>query len=404
MTAMDDPLIAWRDRFPILGRTNYLINNSLGAMPAEVDGRMHAYADIWATRGVRAWAEAWWTLPIEVGDRVAPLLGAPPGSVSMHTNVTLATAVFLSCLRPEDHPRRTRVVTTELQFPSIQYVVDQWCHQHDLDLHVVPVAPHGLGSDPEQLLEAIDGSTLAVSVSQVEFKSAWINDAPAIAKRCREVGALLLLDSFQATGTVPVDVAAWGVDACVGGCLKWLCGGPGNVYLYVDPELGRRLEPRLTGWMAHPAPFAFEPLPMRRREGAWRFLNGTPQIPCLYAAVPGLEIHAQVGIPAIRDKSRRQTKLLYEGARARGWRVNAPEEPDRRGGTVAVDVPHGELVAKELLARDVVIDYRPGAGIRIAPHFYNSDEECTAALDQIAEILETKAYEKHSSVAGAMPT
>jgi len=401
---MEDPLLGWRDRFPILARSNYLINNSLGAMPAEVEQRMHAYADTWATRGVRAWAETWWTLPIEVGDLVAPLLGAPAGSVSMHTNVSLATAVFLSSLRPEHAARRTRVVTTALQFPSIQYVVDQWCQQHDLDLEVVPAAPHGLGCDPQQLLDAIDTSTIAVSVSQVEFKSAWINDAPAIAKRCREVGALLLLDSFQATGTVPVDVTAWGVDACVGGCLKWLCGGPGNVYLYVDPELSGRVEPRLTGWMSHPAPFAFEPLPMRRREGAWRWLNGTPQIPCLYAAVPGLEIHADIGVPAIRAKSMRQTHLLYEGARARGWSVNAPEDPARRGGTVAIDVPHGELVAKELLARDVVIDYRPGAGIRIAPHFYNSDDECTAALDQIDEILETKAYEKHSSVAGAMPT
>ena len=196
----------------------------------------------------------------------------------------------------------------------------------------------------------------------------------------------------------------WGVDAAVGGCLKFLCGGPGNVFFYVDPELAPTLEPRLTGWMAHPSPFAFEPPPTRLRDGAWRFLNGTPQIPCLYAASPGLKIHNEIGIDRIREKSQAMTAYLYESAHERGWRPNAPEDPERRGGTVAVDVPHGELVAKELLERDVVIDFRPGAGIRIAPHFYNKKEECEHALSQIAEILETKAYEKHGSVAGATPT
>jgi kynureninase len=156
--------------------------------------------------------------------------------------------------------------------------------------------------------------------------------------------------------------------------------------------------------MAHPQPFAFEPPPMRWRDDPYRFLNGTPPIACHYAAEPGLRIHNEIGIAKIREKSKRLTKLLGEGARGRGWRVHASEDPERRGGTVAVDVPHGELVAKELLLRDIVIDYRPGAGIRIAPHFYNSEEECRRALDEIDEILKTKAYAKHASVKGAMPT
>jgi kynureninase len=397
-----DPLLAYRERFPILQTSTYLINNSLGAMPADVAGRMQAYAAAWARRGVRAWAEEWWPMPVEVGDLVAPLLGVRPGTVSMHTNVTLATAVFFSCLEPRGD--RRRVVTTELQFPSIQYLLERWCGGCGAELVVVPNAAHGLGSDPGRLLDAIDGRTLAVAVSHVEFKSAWVNDAAAVARRCREQGARLLLDVFQSAGVVPVEAAAWGVDACVGGCLKWLCGGPGNVFLYVDPDLAPSLEPRLTGWMAHQAPFAFEGPPIRLRDGPWRFLNGTPQIPCLYAAAPGLKMHAEVGVAAIRAKSRAMTKLLYEGARARGWRPHAPEDPERRGGTVAVDVPHGELVAKELLARDVVVDYRPGAGIRIAPHFFNAVDECAYALEQIAEILDTKAYARHRSVAGGVPT
>ena len=401
---MEDPLLAYRDRFPILGSTTYLNNNSLGAMPGEVADRMQAYSDVWAARGVRAWAEEWWTLPGEVGDLVAPLLGADPGTVSMHTNVTLATAVFFSCLRP-DRLRR-KVVTTQLQFPSIQYFLSRWCAERSIELEVVPAAEDlgGLGSDPQRLLEAIDRETLAVSISHVEFKSAFVNDAAAVANRCREVGALLLLDAFQSTGVVEVKCKQWGVDACVGGCLKWLCGGPGNVYLFVDPDLAKDLEPNLTGWMAHPAPFSFEPPPMEWRSDAYRFLNGTPQVACLYAASPGLKIHDEIGVPVIREKSKRMTRLLYEGARERGWCVRTPEDPELRGGTVAIDLPHGELISKELGARDVIIDFRPGAGIRIAPHFYNSEEECRFALDQVAEILDTKAYERHESVAGAMPT
>jgi kynureninase len=401
MRAMGDPLLAYRDRFPILRSSRYLISNSLGAMPAEVEGRMAAYAAIWARRGVRAWADEWWALPVAVGDEVAPILGARPGSVSMHTNVTLATAVFLSCLRPSKG--RDRIVTTALQFPSVLYVLEQWCRDRDVRLDVVP-AEDGIGADHARLLESIDARTLAVCISHVEFRSAFVNDAKAVARRCREKGALLLLDVFQSAGVVPIEAEAWGVDAAVGGCLKWLCGGPGNVFLYVDPALAPKLEPRLTGWMAHPAPFAFEPPPMRRRDDAYRFLNGTPQIACLYAATPGLRIVREAGVAAIRAKSMRMTRLLHDGAHERGYRVHAPEDPARRGGTVAVDAPQGELVAKELNARDVVVDYRPGAGIRIAPHFYNSEDECRQALDEIDDILRTKAFERHRSVAGATPT
>ncbi len=397
-----DPLLSYRERFPILQTTTYLINNSLGAMPGDVYQEMRSYAGIWAQRGVRAWGEAWWTLPVDVGDLVAPILGARPGTISMHTNVSTATAVVLSALTPTQ--AKNKVVTTALQFPSIQYVLEQWCLERDVTLEVVPADASGLGVDQQRLLEAIDDSTLAVSVSHAEFKSAYLNDAPAIARCCRAHDALLILDAFQSAGVVPIEVEQWGVDVCVGGCLKWLCGGPGNVYLYVDPEVAPRLQPRLTGWMAHPAPFAFENAPMRWRDDAYRFLAGTPQIACLYAASPGLKMHAEIGIPAIRAKSLLMTDALLDAAQARGWDVTAPLDRTVRGGTVAVNAPHGELVAKELNDRDVVVDFRPGAGIRIAPHFYNSVDECQFAITQIDEILQTKAYEKHTSVAGATPT
>jgi len=398
---MSDPLLAYRDQFPILQSTTYLINNSLGAMPGAVAQRMKDYADIWATRGVRAWAEEWWKMPVAVGDEVAPLLGAPQGSVSMHTNVSIATAVFLSCLDAKG-PRK-KIVTTELQFPTVQYVLEGWASERDVEIVVVP-APNGIGCDQQQILDAIDEHTLAVSVSHVEFRSAYINDAEAIARRCRDVGARLLLDVFQSAGVVPIHAQEWGVDAVVGGCLKFLCGGPGNVFFYVDPAIAPEMTPKLTGWMAHPAPFAFESMPMRHREDAYRYLNGTPQIACLYAASPGLAIHNEIGIDAIREKSVRMTTLLYEGAREKGWTVTCPEDPTLRGSTVAIDAPHGELVAAELNARDIVVDYRPGAGIRVAPHFYTTEDEVRSAVSQITEILETKAYERHDSVAGTTPT
>ncbi|MFQ5845541.1 MAG: aminotransferase class V-fold PLP-dependent enzyme, partial [Planctomycetota bacterium] len=308
---MADPLLRYRDRFPILARSCYLISNSLGAMPAAVPERLRDYSDLWAQRGVAAWSDRWWEMAVAVGDRVAPLLGAAPGTVSMHTNVTLATAVFFSCL--DAAPPRTKVVSTELQFPSVLYLLERWCTQRGVRLEVVPCRD-GIQADLQELCDAVDQETLAVAVSHVEYRSAALNDAEAIARRCREQGAWLLLDVFQSAGVVPIDVAAWGVDAAVGGCLKWLCGGPGNVFLYVDPQRAPELRPRLTGWMAHQAPFSFDPPPIRPREGAWRFLNGTPQIPCLYAAEPGLEIHAEVGVEAIRRKSQRLTRLLYEGA------------------------------------------------------------------------------------------
>jgi len=398
---MSDPLLAYRDRFPILQNSTYLINNSLGAMPGAVAERMQDYARIWATRGVRAWAEEWWTMPVAVGDLVAPLLGAPQGAVSMHTNVSIATAVFLSCLDASG-PRK-KIVTTELQFPTVQYVLEGWAGERGVEIVVVP-ASDGIGCDQQQLLEAIDEDTLAVSVSHVEFRSAYINDAESIARRCREVGARLLLDVFQSAGVLPIRAQEWGVDAVVGGCLKFLCGGPGNVFFYVDPAIAPEMTPKLTGWMAHPAPFAFEPMPMRHREDAYRYLNGTPQIACLYAASPGLEIHNEIGIDAIREKSMRMTALLYEGAREQGWTVTCAEDPALRGSTVAIDAPHGELVAAELNARDVVVDYRPGAGIRVAPHFYTTEDEVRFAVAQIIEILATKAYERHDSVAGTTPT
>jgi kynureninase len=210
------------------------------------------------------------------------------------------------------------------------------------------------------------------------------------------VGAYVVLDAFQAVGTVPLNVRALDVDFAVGGMLKWLCGGPGVAYLYARDDLRGKLAPAVTGWFAHRRPFAFDPGPIERTDDSYRFLAGTTQIPALYACRPGLELIAQAGVERIRAKSQRQTQRLIEGALDRGWRVNTPLEPGERGGTVAVECSHAAETARELIARNILVDYRPKAGIRLAPHFYNTDTEVDFAVEQIEEILRTGAWQRHA--------
>jgi kynureninase len=386
-----DELLNWRGEFPILDRTTYLISNSLGAMPRGVYDSLGSYADAWGQRGVRAWEDSWWDLAGTVADHISPLIGAAPGEISLHQNVTTTQAVITSCF--DFRGPRNKVVMTDLEFPSVQY----FYHEQRRFGARIDLVPSGdpVRFDLETFLAAIDETTLLVPISLVLFRSSFIVNATAIIEKAHRVGARVILDVFQAAGTVPVDVRAFGADFAVGGVLKWLCGGPGVAYLYVREDLRHKLRPALTGWLAHRRPFDFEPGASDPREDSYRFLNGTPHIPALYACQPGLAILNKVGIPAIRQKSIRVTTRLFEGARARGWRVNTAQTPADRGGTISIDCPHAFEVCRELLARDILVDYRPQAGIRISPHYYNREEECDFALSQIEEILTTRAWEKH---------
>jgi len=386
-------LLAWRKEFPILDRTTYLISNSLGAMPREVYGNLKAYADAWAERGVRAWEEGWWEMAVGVGDRVAPLIGARAGEISLHQNVTQTQAVITSCF--DFHGPRNKVVMTELEFPSIQYFYHEQA-RHGARVEIVPTTDP-VRFDLEKFLAAIDETTLLVPISLVLFRSSFIVNAKAIIEKAHRVGARVILDVFQGAGTIPFNVRELGADFAVGGVLKWLCGGPGVAYLYVREDLRAALKPTLTGWIAHQRPFAFETGPIDRQENSFRYLNGTPHIPGLYACQPGLEILNKVGIAAIREKSVEMTTRLMAGAARRGWRVNTPDSPTERAGTVSVDCPHAAEVCRELLAREILVDYRPKAGVRISPHFYNTLDECDFALAQIEDILKTKAWERHAA-------
>jgi kynureninase len=388
-----DELLKWRAEFPILDRTTYMISNSLGAMPRGVYDAMRAYADSWAERGVRAWEEGWWEMAVSVGDQIAPLIGARPGEISLHQNVTLTQAVISSCF--DFHAPRNKVVMVELEFPSIQYFYQEH-RRHGARVEVVPT-PDNIRIDLDKVLAAIDETTLLVPISQVLFRSSYIVDMRAIIERAHRVGAYVILDAFQAAGTIPLDVRSLGADFAVGGVLKWLCGGPGVAYLYVREDLRAKLSPSLTGWIAHRRPFAFETGAIDAREDSFRYLNGTPHIPALYACQPALEILNQVGIAAIREKSMRMTARLIEGAKSRGWRVNTPDKPEERAGTVSVDCPHAYEVCRELIAREILVDFRPKAGVRLSPHFYNTEDECDFTLAQMEEILKTSAWEKHAA-------
>jgi kynureninase len=368
-------LIAYRERFPILAETTYLISHSLGPMPAEAERRLAHYAHTWNTRGIRAWGEGWWDLSSTVGDHIARLIGAPPGSTVMHQNVTIAEAVVLSCFRLDGE--RRRIVYEEDNFPSVRYLY-QAQRERGAEIVVCP--------DEEAIVDAIDERTLLVPISHVIFKTGRIQDVEPIISRAHEVGAHVVLDAYQSVGTVPLDVTALGVDFAVGGSVKWLCGGPGAAWLYVRPDLQERLEPTLVGWQAHARPFGFEP-ELEYAPGAARFLTGTPNVPALHAATAGYDIVEEVGVERIRANSLRQTELFIGLLDEAGFEVVSPREPERRGGSVVVRTPDFQAVHAELEAREILCDFRPDAGLRFGPHFFTTDEEIELTVAALREIV-----------------
>jgi kynureninase len=378
-------LLDYRSEFPILEHTTYLINHSLAAMPAQAEDRLAEYARMWKERGIRSWGEGWWTMPMTVGDQVGRIVGAAPGTTVMHQNVAVAEAVVLSSFFPID-PARNRVVYERGNFPSVRYLYQA---QPGLDVVVC--------EDDGAIVGAIDERTLLVPISHVLFKAGEIQDVEPIIRRAHEAGAHVILDCYQSAGIVPFDVTALNVDFAVGGSVKWLCGGPGNGWLYVRPDLAERLEPTFTGWQAHERPFGFEE-EMEYAHGAARFLTGTPNVPALYAATAGYDLIEEVGVERIRESSLRQTQLLIDLADAAGFEIRSPRSPERRGGAVIVHVPEFAAVQRELAERQILCDFRPDAGIRLGPHYFNSDDELRFTIAQIAEIVETGAYERHLGV------
>jgi kynureninase len=372
---------AYRDRFPILADTTYLINHSLAAMPAAAEDRLAEYARMWKTRGIRSWSEGWWSMPLTVGDQVGRIVGAPAGTVCMHQNVTVAVAVVLSCFRLE-RPRN-RIVYLEDEFPSVRYLLQA---QPGAEIEVVP--------DLDALVEAIDERTLLVPISHVLYKTAELQDVEAIQRRADEVGAHVLLDAYQSAGAVPLDVTSLGVSFATGGSVKWLCGGPGAGWLYVRPDLVEQLEPTLVGWQGHARPFAFE-AELEYADGIARFLTGTPNVPALYAATAGYDVIEEVGVTRIRERSLELTDLLIRLADEAGFEVTSQRDQARRGASATLRTPGFEGVHAELAERQILCDFRPEVGLRLGPHFFNTEAELEYAVGQIGEILASGVHERH---------
>ena len=383
---MVDSLLRWRPEFPILETCTYLVSHSLGAMPRRTAAYLQEYADTWTRRGVRAWHEGWWEMGRATGDLLAPVLGVRPGTISMHQNVTVAMGVIASCFT-FDGPRR-RIVMTDHEFPSNMYLFEGF-RRYGAEVVYVP-SPDTVRTDLQRLLDAIDERTLLVPLSYVLFRSGYIQNARAVIERAHQVGAHVILDVYQAAGAVPLDIDDLAADFAVGGSVKWLCGGPGAGYLYVRPDVAIRLTPGFIGWAAHSTPFAFETGPAALAAPPERFQSGTPNIPALYAARAGYEIIREIGVEAIRARSLRLTRLLIERAQAAGFRLNTPLEDSQRAGAVIIDVPDGQAVSQQLILQGVIVDYRPGAGIRIAPHFYNTEQEIDRAMNIMVEITSSR--------------
>ncbi len=385
-------LLRLRAEFPILQRSNYLVSHSLGAMPRGVHDKLREFATQWETRGIRAWAEGWWSSPVDTGNLVARIIDAPPGTVVMHQNVSVIMGLVASALSFE--APRNRVVYSELQFPTVMYA---WEAQRRHGAEIVTVRSRdGVGVDTADFLAAIDERTLIVPLSHVLFQSSYQQDLAAITRRAHEVGALVLADCYQSAGCVPFSVQALDLDMACGGSVKWLCGGPGAGYLYCKPELRERLQPALTGWMAHEHPFAFERGPQKYAHDATRLLHGSPAVPALYAARAGYELILRAGVENIRRKSVAQTQRFLRRVDELGLSSRSPRDPARRGGSVTVQVPDGPAFVAALAERDILVDCRPDVGLRVSPHFYNTDEELDLCLDTVCELLRTGGWQTHA--------
>ncbi|HVZ20530.1 MAG TPA: aminotransferase class V-fold PLP-dependent enzyme [Vicinamibacterales bacterium] len=379
-----DQLLSRRADYPILDATSaYLINNSLGAMHRDTDARLAEYARLWATEGVVAWS-TWFPEMTRVADLVGQAIGAEPGTTILRQSVSDAMVAIASCL--DLTGSGSRIVTTAADWPGTHYFWNEHCKRYGGELVVVPFESDGVSIDAQRVADAVDDRTAAVSVSLVQFRTSALLDLGPIQSAARKRGALLIVDAYQAAGALPVDVAARDIDICVGGSVKFLCGGPGNGWLSVRADLVESLQPSAVGWISHREPFAFDWDAIDYAPGIGRFAGGTPNVPAAYAASAGYQAIVDVGVDRIRERSQALTQLIVDGALDRGIAVRSPLDPARRGGHVTLDPGDAAQIHEELIRRGFIVDYRPGSGIRVGPHFFTTEDECRGVIDEIEAI------------------
>jgi kynureninase len=374
---------AVRGRFAGIDVNTWLVSHSMGAPPLAARDALVRYHAQWADGGPEGAWPGWLDEMRAIGDGIGAIVGAPAGSVSLAPNVSLLQSALASSL--DLRADRNEIVYEALQFPSLAYVWTAWERAGAKTVRVP--TDDGRTIPTERICAAITERTAVVVLSHAYYQSGVLIDVPAIAARAKEMGALVVLDAYQTTGIVPYDVVELGLDVVVGGSHKWLCGGPGCGWIYVEPALAQRFEPAVTGWFAHRDPFAFEPPPIDYATGQLRWATGTPTIPGYLVAKAGHDVVREVGVAAIRAHNTELTTRLTQAALERGWRVSTPHDARLRTGWVGIDVPDGERILHELVRRRIYVDYRPGCGLRVSAHLYTTDDEIDRFVTTMGELV-----------------
>ena len=367
-----------RGRFPIVQNRIYLNSCSLGPLSLDAEERLDSFRRLWHEMGASAWYEHWLARLDELRGAVERFLGAGAGEVALSPSTSVALS---SVAEAVDWSQRPRVVTTELDFPTLPY---QFAVKPQVELVVLP-SHDGVGIDPEQFAGAVDERTAFLATSHVFFTTGFRQDIQRLAGIAREAGALSLIDGYQGAGQVEVDVRASGVDIYTTGPLKWLCGGPGLAYLYVRQELIGELEPRITSWFATRNPFDFDPTGFAFHDDARRFEMGTPALPTVHTALGGQAIIDRVGMPTIEARNRLLARRLEDGLQAEGFSLRMAAEPAQRTAIVMVGHPHPAETVEALAEERIIVDHRPGY-VRISPHFFNTEAEMDTVVDALARL------------------
>lgn len=371
-----------RECFPILREKTYLASHSLGAVHRETQNALQAYYDDWATLGIEAWDGPFWRSVTDFQENLGKLLNWPSDSICPLQNATRGMAALASAFDYKSD--RRRILLSELEFTTS---FPFWMAQQDLGAEVVLIpSPDGRSIPLEAFEKELDERTLLVVSSHAYFRSgALCPPLKEFSRAIHAVGGRLLLDVYQTLGAVPLDASSCGVDAIVGGCHKWLCGGPGAGFLALAPDYWPTLRPRLTGWFGLENPFAYDKNFTRGapRNSALRFLAGTPNVPALYACRPALELIRTLGTERIRQTSIQLTEFLRQALLERGVKVSSPDDPSSRNGMLCLEPPKdrgGNEIVDALSRQGILIDYRPDCGLRVSPHFYSNQADLESFL------------------------
>ncbi len=378
-------LEAYRAEFPILQRKTYLNSCSLGALSERSMDALSRFVENWNDFGAHAWYKLWLGEIAAVKEKFARVIGAKPTEVAIAPSVSAAVSELTSAM---DFSQRNKVVMADMDFPTLAY---QWLVKQRLGVEVDFVeSPDHIHVPPELLIDKIDEQTALVATSRVFFTSGYIQDVAAVTEAAHRKGAYVLIDDYQGTGLIPIDVHALDIDFLVTGTLKWLMGGPGLALVYVREDLIPKLEPTMTGWFAHREQFKFDTRQFQFRDDAGRFESGTPSVPTIHTAHGGLEIVLEIGVQRIYERTRALTNDLIARVKEKGWTLRSPEDENRRSAIVMLALDQPADIVEKLVEQRFITDHRPGL-LRLSPYFYNTIAENEAIVEAISHILAARA-------------